>query len=825
MQTIRLWLKGLLPIAFLITYAPSQALAYLTFADEDRSAELASQPAHQQYQFNTPTTVTYDMDTLGSTPAAARIYVADMGNHRIQVLNLDGGVIGTLDDSTQTLAADSPANAVPEIRAPLGIAFLSTSEAEDNRLAGLYVNDVGTHQVHFYRTVAGDPNAFRYVNSFGTKGTGTGMELTLPRNMVITPQGFVYVSDEFNHRLKVFRIEPDNSYQATLIQTLGWQDGSGRHVAAGPIIRGVDRNYGSNSTHYEDYASAPQKRDGFRIPQGLTYYRDSDSAQTYVYAADNGNNRVKIYSVDVQTGTLSLLDMIGRFRDQNGDPDHLKRPRGLRTDAEGNLYIADTYNGRILLLPNLAGSGDTHAVKYRSNGSNDAEATWVYGRLGIHQIEMRTPATAGTEDAAFQLPNDLVPLVRADGTIYRENIWAWGYYFSNARVHLVSDTGNHRIKKCWSSASGQTLLRCSVSAGVGGETVHEFWGHPRTLAGQLHAVSGMAYLEGSNRLLVSDTPNTRINMYDDSGTYVGRFPGTNISYGVMGIDGFTDGGYGEAVAVLVAADATLPWPYTGDSSLRIYSANGSLRDTFNLSYRTRWLSVPGIAFANGNFPIAVSLRTQDCCNRQHAVYVTSFGGYVWRFDYNAANGTLSRAWHAGGPDSSKGTDLGGDWELGPDFFSQGSAGSFDQVQDVLALDDRIYVADRRNQRVQAFDPANGALLGQIGQGGGTYDHPDDLDPDQFFLPVGLAHDESQDTLIVGDSFNMVARAWANPDGTPVSGSMIAPAYQGHWLDPDLGTRPGGVFAAEQVATGGGSVFVYSLISNRITRFEWTEINQ
>ena len=144
---------------------------------------------------------------------------------------------------------------------------------------------------------------------------------------------------------------------------------------------------------------------------------------------------------------------------------------------------------------------------------------------------------------------------------------------------------------------------------------------------------------------------------------------------------------------------------------------------------------------------------------------------------------------------------------------------------MLALDDRVYVTDRRNQRIQALNPANGALIGQLGLGGGTYDHPDGLDPDRLFLPAGLAYDAQQDALVVADGFNMVARAWANPDQySPNGAGIIDPAYQGHWLDPALGTRPGGLFDAEQVAVGGGDVYVFSLISNRITKFSWGEIN-
>ncbi|MCW8126219.1 NHL repeat-containing protein [Microbulbifer halophilus] len=812
--------------AVLIGALPLSAAAFETFADEDRSAELSGEPAHQQYQFNTPTTVSYDRDTLSQGAAGTRVYVADMGNHEIKVLNLDGALIGTLDDADQALAPDSPASSVPEIRAPLGIAFLSASEADDDRLAGLYVNDVGRHQIHFFRTLAGAAGDFEYVTSFGQPGHGHGggEDIYLPRNMVITPQGFIYVSDEFNHRVKAFTIDPDNGYQVDLIQTLGHRDANGDYLGAGPIIRGVDKNYGTDSTHYDDYAGEPDKRDGYRIPQGMTYYQSPDNGATYLYVADNGNNRIKIFRVDTATGQLTLDDMLGRFRDDDGDVDHLKRPRGVRTDLDGNLYVADTYNGRIILFPNLAATTDTDPVRYRSSGSADAEATWVYGRLGIHQVEMRS--ASATEDEAFQLPNDLVPVIGPDGAFYREDIYSWGYYFPDARVHLVSDSGNNRIKKCWSSSDGDTLLRCSVSEGVGGVADHEFWGHPRTLAGQLHSSSGMAWLDSKSRLLVSDTPNTRINIYDASGNYRGRFPGTDISYGVTGIATFTDPNIGEAVAVLVAADATLPWPYTGDASLRIYDADGNLEELFNLTYRTGGLSVPAIALtsSNTNYPVAVSARS-GASPDEHGIFITSFGNTVWRFDYDSGSGTLDGNWYAGGPDPDKGNDLGENWSLGPDFFEQGAAGTFDQIGSVLALDGRVYVTDRRNQRLQALDPASGALIGQLGLGGGTYDHPDSLDPQRFFLPAGLAYDAQQDALLVADGFNMVARAWNNPDAySPDASGVISPAYRGHWLDPALGTRPGGLFDAEQVAVGDGSVYVFSLISNRVTKFSWSEIN-
>lgn len=808
-------------LAFALVAPAPRALAFATFADQDRAAELASKPAHLRYQFNTPTTVTYDRDSIAQGSSTGRVYVADMGAHRVRVLNLAGQLIGNLDDADRTLASDSPAGSVPQIKAPLGIAFVTPSEVDDDRLAGLYVNDVATHQIHFYRVDQTDPDAFYYVQSFGQEGSGSGNQLRMPRNMTMTPQGFIYVSDEFNNRVKAFRMNPDTGYGVTLLATYGWQDTTG-HIAAGPIVPGVDLDYGTDSANYDDYAGSPEKRDGFRIPQGMTYY-EAPNGETYLYVTDNGNNRIKIYRVDPQTGALTLHDMLGRFLNE-GAADHLKRPRGVRTDAQGNLYVADSFSGRLVKFANLAAAGSGPAVRYRTNAASDAAAVWVYGRSGAHQVEMRSSTTSATEDEAFLLPNDLVPLVLADGSIYRESIWAWGYYFADAQVMLVSDTGNHRVKKCWASADGQTLLRCSVSAGVGSATQHEFWGYPRTLSGQLHAVGGMAYLASSNRLLVTDTSNSVVNMYGPSGSYLGLFSGSGMSYGVTGIQVFNDARWGESVAVLVASDVTLPWPYTGDSSVRIYDAGGTLREQFNLGYRTGSLSAPEIAYTNGNHPVGLSVRATG--SYQHQLYISSAGDYLWRFDYNSSYRTLNRQWFAGGRDSTKGSDAGDSWALGPNFYKQGAPGTFDEIQGVMAMGQRVYVVDRRNQRIQAFSPSNGARLGQIGTGAGVYDHPADLASGEFFLPVGLAYDAAQNAMLVADSYNMVARAFDNPELSPVEADgRIRPALRGHWLNPALGSRPGGLFSASHIAVGNGQVFIHSLISNRITVFDLLELTQ
>ena len=217
---------------------------------------------------------------------------------------------------------------------------------DENRFAEL-TNEIINQQCQFNTpTTSNNPYTFYYIASFDHKGHGGGDELYVPRNLVVRPNDYMYVSDEFNDRMKAFAID-SSAYAAALIATIRWQNASGKYVPAGPIVWGIDKDYSINFTYYDDYADNPDKTRGFRIPQGLTYWQSPDGSHTYIYVCDNGNNRIKIYEINQSTGSLTLIDILGRFI-YNGKADHLKCPRDVRTDHNGDSYAADTYNRRIL---------------------------------------------------------------------------------------------------------------------------------------------------------------------------------------------------------------------------------------------------------------------------------------------------------------------------------------------------------------------------------------------------------------------------------------------------------------------------------------------
>ena len=79
-----------------------------------------------------------------------------------------------------------------------------------------------------------------------------------------------------------------------------------------------------------------------------------------LYVADQANNRVRM--IDAMTGTITTIAGTGDSG-YNGDnipaiEAGLAGPSGLAIDADGNLYIADTFNGRIRRIDAQTGNID-----------------------------------------------------------------------------------------------------------------------------------------------------------------------------------------------------------------------------------------------------------------------------------------------------------------------------------------------------------------------------------------------------------------------------------------------------------------------------------
>lgn len=195
----------------------------------------------------------------------------------------------------------------------------------------------------------------------------------------------------------------------------------------------------------------------------------------------------------------------------------LNAPRGMAIGPDGTIYVADTFNSRIVKL----------------DGSGNLLATW-----GSRTPGGQTPAAPGT----FNEP--------------------WGVAVDGEGSVFVADTWNHRVQKF--DANGKFLTEWD-SAGQASEGPDRLWG-PRGIA-----------VGPDGRVYLTDTGNKRVVVFDGDGKYsfefgVGGEGRLDEPVGIaIGPDGrvFIADTWNLRVAVFTAeGEFIVSWPvqgWTGDS--------------------------------------------------------------------------------------------------------------------------------------------------------------------------------------------------------------------------------------------------------------------
>jgi DNA-binding beta-propeller fold protein YncE len=133
--------------------------------------------------------------------------------------------------------------------------------------------------------------------------------------LVFDDQGRLYISDALNNRIR--RVD----FQLDLIETIA---GDGQAAFGGD--------------------GGPALAASFNNPRDLVFGPDNR-----LYVADELNHRIR--AIDLTTGTITTVagNGLAAFIGDGGPAtaSSLYRPAGLEFDADGHLYIADTYNHRI----------------------------------------------------------------------------------------------------------------------------------------------------------------------------------------------------------------------------------------------------------------------------------------------------------------------------------------------------------------------------------------------------------------------------------------------------------------------------------------------
>ncbi len=360
------------------------------------------------------------------TIAGGFLYIADAENHRIRKVDLTTGVISTIAGEG-TGVAPSPLPSPSEGRGqgegedldPLA----DPVKAKEDKVVQL-ADQSGT-----VRFLVGTAEKGRFT---GDGGPAVAATLNFPSAVAADSKGNLYIADTFNHRVR--RVDGHTGRISTLA-------GNGTARFSG------------------DGGSADKAALNEPVALALDEQRD------LLYIADLANYRVR--AVDLETGRIMTYAGNGE-REYDGDGNKaahaaLSGPSGLALDAEGNLYIADTFSGRIRrvdlvtrTISTVAGDG----TEYRYQGMPNEFSTGLSRPSGI--------ALAG------------------DGTLY------------------ITDSDNHLIRK-WSP-------RTKIITVIAGNGKPQFAGDGGPAAAtSLNYPFGVA-MDPAGNLYIADTFNHRIRM-------------------------------------------------------------------------------------------------------------------------------------------------------------------------------------------------------------------------------------------------------------------------------------------------------------------------
>ena len=156
----------------------------------------------------------------------------------------------------------------------------------------LYVVDIGGVDNDSHRVRVFDPRTGTHLFDFGSRGDGPG-NFNLPRDVVVAPNGLIYVVDGGNFRVQVF-------------------DGDGRFLR---VFGSVGRQGGQ-----------------FSRPKEIA----TDLAGN-VYVVDSAFGNFQIFDADGQL----LLDVGGRS--DSDAPAKYMLPSGIAVDGDGRVYMVDQF--------------------------------------------------------------------------------------------------------------------------------------------------------------------------------------------------------------------------------------------------------------------------------------------------------------------------------------------------------------------------------------------------------------------------------------------------------------------------------------------------
>ncbi len=587
--------------------------------------------------------------------------------------------------------------------------------------------------------------SFRYVQTFGISEEGylsDGYHLNAPSGLYIDGSNNLYVVEDHGHRLLRYNASGNNTLSLGLAsfcqesnnptgfcmpQDVALDSGGNIWVATGNRV--VKFN---SSGVFQMQLPEPDSNGHWWSGNDDTHFRRAggiafDNTNNHMFVADSYNHRVQVYTFSGGSPVYSAT--IGETGVSGSDNSHFNSPRRLAVDSSGRLYVVDRYNSRLMRC-SLSGTWScspfgTGMGTIYPRGIDVDNSDWVYifenYNKRVIKCNSSTQACSDlitsnilyTQDVAVDSGGNIytgayghsvIRKYNSSGTLIGDpyiGTWHMSYFTDGSHIFspwavAVAEGGSLYVPETF----GYRLLKFNAS-GVQQWDIGDpgGWGDDND---QFSWLEGGPAIASNGKILVPDSGNDRIQIFNPDGTFDSTFG----SYGT----GNNQFKYPVGIAVS---------PLNGDIFVADWDNHRIQVYDSNLTWQTQ-LGVTGTSGSSStlfNHPYDVTV------DKDGDIYVADY--YNYRVQKCSLNG--------GGYSCT--TFAGVTGTIDDD-------GSFDYLMPVsVAVDgeNRVYVADDWNNRVQVFDPS-GAYLTSIGGSWGS-------DSGKFRAPVGIDIDKDGNVYV------------------------------------------------------------------------------
>lgn len=359
-------------------------------------------------------------------------------------------------------------------------------------------------------TVAGSGVKCDHAGACGDGGVATAAQLNLPEAVALDGAGNIYIADMTDNRIRVV----NTGKSSITIAGVAISPGHINTVAGNSLpcgnLHGTKPTCGDGGLANKAYLTMP--------------YGVAVDGSGNIYIADTRDQEIRI--VSPSTGIINTFagNGLSCFNQKSGCGDggaptsaQLWSPKGVFTDAAGDLYIADTFSNRIRYIANGSNVITTLVDKTGTLGfSGDGGAATTAdtdGPVGIFADSAGNLLIADTGNQRVrQVTNGTTPTIStlAGGNLGGDGgsptqAWLanpWDVAEDAAGDLYIVDQANNRIRKITNPGQSNAVITTVVGTGLAGYTGD---GGPATSA-TLNGPSGIA-LDSNGNLYIVDANN------------------------------------------------------------------------------------------------------------------------------------------------------------------------------------------------------------------------------------------------------------------------------------------------------------------------------